>query len=295
MDDSRTRRQLVAQGMTVYAIAAAVRRGDLVRVRRGHYATPGLDTSTIRAVRVGGRLACVSELRARGVWVLDDARIHVHVAANASRLRDPDELRRRDPSDDCIVHWKPLLNPGAASDSHVGALDALIQAAGCLDAFALVASLDSAVRLGVVRMRELQAAELPAAMRSAVGYLDPQAESGLESMVRELARLVGLRTSSQVSFAGIGRVDLVVEDRIIVETDGAAFHDAEVTARDRRRDALLVGRGCTVLHFRYAQVIFDRPLVVRTIIAAVEAHRGVHNSGSIARRARRRSEKLGLA
>lgn len=295
MDDTRTRQQLLAQGLTVYAIAAAVRRGDLIRVRRGHYATPELDTSTIRAVRVGGRLACVSELRARGVWVLDDTHVHVHVAANASRLRDPDERRRRHPPDDCVVHWKPLLMPGAATDSHVGALDALIQAAGCLDSIALVASLDSALRLGVVRIRELRAAELPATIRTVVRYLDPEAESGLESIVREMARLVGLRTRSQVPFLGVGRVDLVVEDWIVVEADGAAYHDAEVTARDRRRDALLVGQGCTVLHFRYAQVVFDRPLVMRTIIAAVETHRSIRKSGSRARKARRRAERLRLA
>jgi very-short-patch-repair endonuclease len=97
-----------------------------------------------------------------------------------------------------------------------------------------------------------------------------------------------------VSFPGLGRVDLVVEDWIVVETDGSAFHDVEVTARDRRRDAALIARGLAVLRFRYSQVVFNRPELVAAVISAVETHRRVLNAGSKARRARRRAERLEL-
>ncbi|MEO5921582.1 MAG: DUF559 domain-containing protein [Pseudolysinimonas sp.] len=158
-----------------------------------------------------------------------------------------------------------------------------------------MASVDSAVRLGVVRSSELAVSGLPSRVRAATRHVDAKAESGLESIVRELARLIGFRTVSQVQFSGVGRVDLVVEEWVVVEADGAEFHDAEVTARDRHRDAVLVGHGCTVLHFRYAQVVHDPKLVVATLIAAVASHRRIRNSGSIARRAWRRAEMLQLA
>jgi very-short-patch-repair endonuclease len=138
-------------------------------------------------------------------------------------------------------------------------------------------------------------AVLPISLRWALDRLDVAAESGLESIVREIVRLLGFRVTSQVSFPLVGRVDLVVEDWVVVEADGGRFHDAEVTARDRRRDALLVSQGCSVLHFRYAQVVFDRTLVATTIISAVATHRRIRNSGSLVRRARNRAEKYGLA
>ncbi len=281
----------------MHRIAAAVHRGELIRVRRGHYATRDLDVSTARAVRVGGRLSCLSELRHRGVWVLDDNRVHVHLPDNASRLRDSDDRSLRLASRDrCTLHWKPLLDEATASDSHVGPVDALAQAAQCLDRIALSASVDSAVRLGVVQLSDFAAVSaLPTDLLWAVNRVDVDAESGLESIVRELVLLLGFRVRSQVRFPLVGRVDLVVEDWVVVEADGAQYHDAEVTARDRRRDALLVRQGCSVLHFRYAQVVFDRTLIATTIISAVATHRNVRNSGSLVRRARNRARKHGLA
>lgn len=106
--------------------------------------------------------------------------------------------------------------------------------------------------------------------------------------MRVLLGDVGLRVEPQVRFRGIGRVDLLVEDWIVVETDGAEFHDAEVSTRDRKRDAALVSLGCTVLRFRYAQVVFEPTTVVAAIVSAVEVHRRVRNSGRIAARARSR-------
>lgn len=292
--DTMTRQQLLAAGMTPRMIARRVHDGRLIRVRRGHYATPQVDDATQRAVRVGGRLACVTELRNRGVWVLDDDRVHVHVPANAARLRSPDDRHvRRRPDDECHVHWGPLLDPGGATASHVSARDALAQALGCLDRRAAQASVDSAVRLGVVRRSDIAriARERPGLepLRA-----DPSAESGLETIVREVVRELGLAVTTQVWFAPEIRVDMLIEGWVVVETDGAEFHDATVTTKDRRRDAYLASRGRTVLHFRYAQVVFELPSVTAAIIAAVESHRRVRNSGPKARRARRRAEKLGL-
>ena len=53
----------------------------------------------------------------------------------------------------------------------------------------------------------------------------PDAESGIESLLRlRLARL-GIRLESQVLVAGVGRVDFVLAGRIILEVDGRLNHD----------------------------------------------------------------------
>jgi very-short-patch-repair endonuclease len=131
-----------------------------------------------------------------------------------------------------------------------------------------------------------------AADRRLIELADPRAESGLESIVRLLVMDLGFQVRIQVPFAGVGRVDLLVEDRVIVETDGDEFHDEKVTTKDRRRDAALVARGYTVLRFRYAQVLYELESVGSAIIAAVATHRGIHNSGISAARARHRLRRM---
>ena len=279
MDDI-TRPQLLARGMSDRRIRAAVARGELVRLRPGHFSTPSADERMQRAVALGGRLACVSELRSRGVWVLDDERIHLHVPPTASRLR----------SEDARVHWRGLLHPEAATSAHVGAVDALVQAHRCLDPIAWIASLDSALRLGIIRESEL--AIIRAAIRRQDRHLielvDRRAESGLESIARVIARELGFRVRSQVRFPGVGRVDLLVEDWVVVETDGSAFHDAAVSARDRLRDARLSALGRTAIRPGYSLVVYERQALARQLIGAVASHRRVKDAGRIAIRARRR-------
>jgi len=278
-----TRQQLLQSGWTDGRIARAVRDGRLERIRAGHFADRPIDELTRRALRVGGRLACVSELRHLGIWVLDDDRVHVQLAGNAARLRrDPLGFRG---------HWRPLVEPTAGDPDHVSVVDALLRARACLGRHAWMASVDSALHLRLLgpRDRERLSAALPARLR------DAHAGSGLESIVRLVAVDLGFRVRSQVRFRGVGRVDLLVEDWIVVETDGSAFHDLPLAAGDRRRDALLAATGRTVLRPGYALIVHDRAAVARQLIGAVESHRRVHDSGRLAARARRRLERTGLA
>jgi len=284
-----TRRQLLQSGWTDGRIARAVRDGRLTRIRAGHFADRPIDEQTRRAVRVGGRLACVSELRHRGIWVLDSEPVHVHLAANAARLR-PDPCDSRG-------HWRPLVEPAVGDPDHVSLVDALLQARDCLGRHEWLASVDSALHLRLLqpRDRELLRAALRCRYRSELDVADQRAESGLESIVRLVALDLGFRVRSQVTFPGIGRVDLLVEDWVAVETDGSAFHDLPLAAGDRRRDALLAAAGRTVLRPGYALIVHDRRAVARQLIGAVESHRRVRDSGRLAARARRRLERTGLA
>jgi len=270
-----TTRELVAAGMTRSQIAWAVGNGRLIRIRVGHFCLPELDLPSRQAIRVGGRLACVSELRRLGVWVTHPPEVpHVHVAAHASRLRDPHDRRRRlDPDRRAVLHWGELREP--PRPGRVSTLDAVRQASECLPLAEAVATLDSAVRLGLVRR-----ADVVRGTASGFGrLLDPRAESGLESLVRFELQSLGLQVEPQVVVAGVGRVDLMVEGAVVVETDGREFHSGVVALRDRRRDALVAARGLTPLRYDYAQVVFERSDVVRAVIGAVLAHRNVRRSG----------------
>ena len=288
METTTTRRQLLERGMTDRQIRAAVERGQLWRLRVGHYARPDVDPAVAAAVRAGGRLACVSELRARGVWVLDSAQIHVEVPSNASRL----------PSSRARLHWSAdRVVDRAGSGDHVGVLAALGQASRCLRPLAWLASVESARHQSLLAASEIPMLRKLASPRSRrlLNLVDARADSGLETIVRVIAHELGFRVRSQVRVPGVGRVDLIVESWIAVETDGTEFHDVSLSPRDRRRDAQLAARGMTALRPGYSLIVFDRAAVARQLIGAVAAHRRVKDSGHLAARARKRLAGLDLS
>jgi very-short-patch-repair endonuclease len=289
MDETFTRRELLAAGWTGRALAAAVSDGHLLRVRRGHYARRGTAVDVLEAVRVGGRVTCVSELRFRGIWTPEISPLHIHLDPHAARLRDPH---------DCRLHWSVLRRPDESTAAHVGLIDALLVAVRCLSRWWAVAAIDSILNQGLHSEAELARAFSgePVGIRALLDLADPRADSGLETFVRILARALGFRVAIQVRFAGIGIADVVVEDWIVVETDGRSIHDTPVvSARDRRRDARHAAAGRTPLRFRYAQVVYDLPTVAEAIIGAVRSHRRVRNSGELARRAEIRLARLDLS
>ena len=192
------------------------------------------------------------------------------------------------------MHWAPLREPDGATNDRISLVDALIQAIGCLPPRAAIAALDSALHQRKIHPRDLGAISVavPQNRRWLLSRLDSSAESGLESIVRFLAQELGFRVRTQVWINGAGPVDVLIEDWIVVETDGDEFHDAATSPKDRRRDAVVAASGRTPLRFRYAQVVFDERAVALAIVGAVRSHRSVRNSGSKAARALARMQNL---
>ena len=93
-------------------------------------------------------------------------------------------------------------------------------------------------------------------------------DSGLESVFIDGLRRIGLTVRQQVLIDG-HRVDVLVGDRLVVQLDGFAHHQASDRRRDIRADARLTLRGYTVLRFDFQQVYFDWDYVEATVLAAV--------------------------
>ncbi|MCA5244949.1 hypothetical protein K1S22_26930, partial [Klebsiella pneumoniae] len=89
------RAELKLAGYTGRGLTSAVRSGRLLRGRRDNYLPPGTPDEILRAVRVGGRLTCLSLLSLLGVFVLRLDKLHVHVPPKSTRLRSPHDGRRR--------------------------------------------------------------------------------------------------------------------------------------------------------------------------------------------------------
>lgn len=106
------------------------------------------------------------------------------------------------------------------------------------------------------------------------------ASAGGQSPPETLARLslveAGYVPSEQVSFTNVGRVDLVINDCVVVEVDGRSYHsDPAAFVRDRRRDRVLTKDGFRILRFAASEVFADRFIVAREVAGVVGPARGV--------------------
>jgi very-short-patch-repair endonuclease len=273
-----TRLQLLRAGATPVELATAVHAGRLVRVRRGYYCRPVAATPLVQAVRIGGRLGCISAARSMGIWSVVPESPHVAMRHQASRLRSPADrftALTSDNRDGCLLHWWPQ-KPGSGSVHTVGVLDALGHIVQCQPRESAVSSLDSALYLRLVTASQLDRmfAELPRKYRALRCLVDGRCMSGIESLVRILLLDAGIPFELQVAFRGVGTVDFLVAGCVVVETDGRLGHDDPLSkARDYRRDAAVVRLGFSVVRLNYAQVMFDPAGALATILAAVRNHR----------------------
>ena len=228
---------------------------------------------------MGGLSACVSAARLHGVWTVAPRKTHVWLRSEASRLRSPGPGRRRltrSSRDACTLHWRPLLDPDGATGECVSVIDAIAQMALCCPLPFVVAAIDSALNLRLVTMLEVNdmCARLPVRARGIRDRVDGRCESGIETFVRLMMVDHHIRFEPQVTFAGIGDVDFVVEGCVVIEVDGHEWHDSpDAQARDYGRDIRLAALGYTVLRFDYQQVMFEPDLVLAAITSALRNHR----------------------
>src|SRR5690606_12884654 len=78
----------------------------------------------------------------------------------------------------------------------------------------------------------------------------------------------GLSLVSQVTIPGVGVVDFVIGDRLILEADGRT-HDGDSRHKDRVRDATAMALGFITLRFDSALILHDWPLVEAAILSAL--------------------------
>jgi very-short-patch-repair endonuclease len=287
-----TRRQLVTAGLSGGDLTAAVLRGDVRRVRQGHYAHPAAPADAVTAVRIGGRLAGPSAAAAHGLWSGYDQRLHVSVARNASRLRVSRQQAGKgettpDSSDrSVVVHWTDTgARDPAESCWRPPVVVCLRQMVAWCDEVTAVACVDTALQAGLVTPEELEAgleAHGPR-VRTVLARSRPGSDSGVESIVRQALAARGIAVEQQVRVTTVGPSDMRLLGRrgqplrVLVELDGFSFHARrEAFDRDRRKDAEAAAAGYTTLRFSADQVEHDLGRVVATIARV----RDLHESGT---------------
>lgn len=241
---------LKAAGWSKSAVRRALKTGDLSRLRRGWYALPDADPQVVRAVKAGGVMTCVSALRFHGVWVRDTQETHLSYSEFGDRRRRIRPGCRR-----CCPPGQRSA-PVLAVDSPEQALAA---AAGCLDAEDLVVVMDSLLNLGLMDPDDLAAALRGRGQRiTTLVERCARAESGTETLVRErLRRRTRAPIRTQVQIEDIGRVDALVDGRLVIEVDSVSHHTSLAHYRaDRWRDLRLIASGYLVIRLTYEQVMY---------------------------------------
>ena len=268
--------QLYEHGVTPAEVNYAVRRGRLLRVRRGWVAAAGAPREVVRAVAVGGRLSCVSVLDRERIWCVRDHRLHVRVAPDGRGVASPNSRRvplGRPEQHGLVLHRS---RRSIVLDEPQGAVDsfewALLHAVECQSRMDAIVSLDSALHSGRITPVGLQflLSELPKSIRAYLDVVDAGAASGLETKARLGLRKMNIPVRSQVKIEGVGRVDLLIGDRLVLETDGEEWHSgAKAYAVDRERDLALVERGYIVIRLTFDQVMLEWPRVIAAVRALV--------------------------
>lgn len=265
------RRTLQRLGVPLAAVDAARRAGAVGCPRRGWVALPSADPDVVGAVAAGARLGCASAAVVHGLWIPRKP--------SAPHLEVPQHSGRFDPghgmsSTDAIVHWAGS-KWGRYPLAVESVLGALTSAADCVDSETFVCLADSAMNQKLLSRAQLaRALPSPRHVRL-LRMTDSRADSGLETLARIRLRASGIQSAVQVEVGGIGRVDLLIGERLVIECDGSEFHDDPISRDlDRERDLALAARGFLVIRLGYNQIMSDWLLSAAVIRSLVE--RGEH-------------------
>ena len=269
-------RELRRAGISRHDLGAAVRAGLLVRPRRGIYCLPDTSSAILEALSHCGRAACVSASRDYGLWTLDlgpEEHVHTWVDPDHRPVRvalDPDEGPAC-----CVFHRDAPLDP--PERGRVGIVHALRQMLACRGVECFFAALESALKQGLLDddRRNMLRRALPRRDKWLVDFARTDADSGLESILRLRLHRHGLTLTSQVPIPGVGTVDFVIGDCLILEADGAT-HGGENRHRDLVRDAIAAALGFSTLRFDSALILHDWPTVEAAILGALR--RNLHRS-----------------
>jgi len=285
-------------GLTVSRFREAVQDGDLVRIRRGVYASRGFvdkaenQPALGHALRVGAALCGRSERDA--VASHQSAALIHDISLLKAPLRDVVWLtrpqgRHRGGGQGVLFHSAAL--PAAHVTTMFGVrltngARTVIDLARSLPVVDGVTAADSALHARITTKAELRRTLAGCARwpgidkaRRVVEFSDELSESALESAARVIFARWGLpppRLQTDIvddALRFIGRVDFLWEKhRTIVEADGMGKYENPQRAREQiTRDIRLRDAGYKVVHFTWAELFGDPARVIARIRRALAA------------------------
>lgn len=244
-------------------VAKALGAGQIVRIRRGVYALPQVAGMLSLALQHNALLTCISAAPAYQLWSLEKAST-VHLSPGHKKTVPGTIAHGR------IRHAVHPRLPVA------GLADVLIHALRCLPELQALVMVQCAAQRGDVTVDFLRR-KLPgnrnARARSVLDYVIPRADSVLEVLANYHFRRAGLHVRRHVELQGVGEVDFLIEDCLVVETDGSTHLEAKQVKKDRARNNATVVGGRLCLRFGYVEVVHYPERMVAQVLAVLEQSR----------------------
>lgn len=240
----------------------AVTRGALVAAGRW-FADPGTDAKTLSALRLGARPTCLTAAEHHGLWVPPHRGTHVMVRRPPEAATWPRDV---------ITHGYLRRWPEVGAVASVPLL--LEHASRCVEPLDLGILVDSALHQGLLTETEVEslARVAPHRAQPVLSRATGLAESGTESKVRLFFALKGVHVEVQKKFDGVGRVDLLVGRRWIIELDSRAHHTGEdVYEYDRGRDLTSLDGGYITSRITYKMVFVEWGATSQTLTSILRS------------------------
>ena len=246
----------------------------------------------VRAFVYNACISCVSAAQIYELPILMEERPQkTHLSVSYNRGMHPSKLRR---FDDVCVHREQFLSDEERR-THVASIGTVLERVlVCMPLKISLPMLDAARNRGLYDISTLTmpstGSRLPH-LREALSLSSERARSILETVARLQLIDMGLTPQVGVWIEGVGEVDMIILDFIVIEVDGWAFHSSkEQREKDLKRDRELLRRGYVVLRFTYDDVMngdFARevPISVAALRRLVpetgleDAHATVKNAG----------------
>jgi very-short-patch-repair endonuclease len=256
--------ELTRAGFSRHAINAALAEGSVTRIRRGHYGLPQ-DAGAYRAARERrGLLTCLSAAPSYGLWTLVPARaLHLCVGHRAAPRGTLAHGRCRHPRHP----WLPVA----------GLADVLVHALHCLPEAEALVLVQCAVGRGDISLDFLLGkfrGNRNARARAVLNLVIPRADSVLEVLANVAFTRAGLHVRRHVLLPGVGEVDFLIEDCLVVETDGGSHLEPRQVKKDRKRNNATIVGGYLVLRYGYDDVVNHPDRMVAEVVAVLEQRRG---------------------
>jgi very-short-patch-repair endonuclease len=251
---------LRAAGYTRTARDKALAAGRIVRVRRSIYSLPGEAHVFGQALSHNALVTCLSAAPAYGLWTLHDAEI-AHLSPS-HKATPPGTLAHGR----CIHPTHPWL-PVA------GLADVLIHALRCLPEPEALVMVQCAAQRGDVTVEFLRR-KLPgnrnARARAVLDSVVLRADSVLEVLANYHFWRAGLHVRMHVELPGVGEVDFLIEECLVVETDGRTHSEPRQVKKDRKRNNATVIGGHLGLRFGYDDVVHHPRRMVAEVLEVLE-------------------------
>lgn len=243
--------------------------GLVLRTRRGVYSLPG-DRHVAGALAAGGRLTCLSAAPVYRLWALREPTV-LHLSRSHPTLTPGviDHGRPKHPRHS----WLPVL----------GLADVLLHALHCLPELEALVMVQSAVGGGNISLDFLYErcqGRRNGRARSVLDLVIPRADSVLEVLANVHFARAGLRIRRHVQIAGVGEVDFLIEECLVVETDGSTHFEPKSIKRDQRRNNQSIIGGYLVLRYYYEDVVHRPEVMVAEVQAVLRVWRRPESRGA---------------